>query len=94
MWLSDWLTVIVVGWFVIIVSGPNMLVVFRNSLIHSRQAGILTALALARGLRQVTIVIDVGRLVQIPFLRFFVPCLLYRSAIDSFRFPPTIIRKV
>ena len=49
MWLSDWLTVIVVGWFVIIVPGPNMLVVFRNSLIHSRQAGILTALGLALG---------------------------------------------
>ncbi|MBF0122620.1 MAG: LysE family translocator [Candidatus Omnitrophica bacterium] len=49
MLLSDWLTVIVVGWFVIIVPGPNMLIVFRNSLIHSRQAGIWTALGLAIG---------------------------------------------
>jgi len=49
MLFADWLTVVVVGWFVIIVPGPNMLIVFRNALIHSRQAGVLTALGLAAG---------------------------------------------
>ena len=47
--MSDWLTVLVVGWFVIIVPGPNVLIVFRNSLLHSRQAGVLTAMGLAVG---------------------------------------------
>ena len=49
MQFSDWLTIVVIGWLVIIVPGPNMLIVFRNSLIHSRQAGVLTAMGLAIG---------------------------------------------
>jgi RhtB (resistance to homoserine/threonine) family protein len=47
--IADWLTVLVVGWFVIIVPGPNMAVVFQNSLVHSRKAGVLTAAGLAAG---------------------------------------------
>ncbi|MEI8344441.1 MAG: LysE family transporter [Candidatus Omnitrophota bacterium] len=49
MLFADWLTVVVVGWLVIIVPGPNMLIVFRNTLSHSRQAGVLTAIGLAAG---------------------------------------------
>ena len=49
MLFSDWLTGLVVGWLVIIVPGPNMLVVFRNAITHSRRAGVLTAVGLAAG---------------------------------------------
>ncbi|MDP3143163.1 MAG: LysE family transporter [Candidatus Omnitrophota bacterium] len=49
MLFADWLTVFVVGWFVIITPGPNMAIVFRNSLIYSRQAGVATAAGLAVG---------------------------------------------
>lgn len=49
MWFSDWLAVVVVGWLVIIVPGPNMLIVFRNTLACSRQAGVFTAIGLAAG---------------------------------------------
>ena len=49
MLFTDWLTVIVVGWFVVITPGPNMAIVFRNSVVYSRQAGVATAAGLAAG---------------------------------------------
>lgn len=49
MLFSDWLTVIVVGWIVIITPGPNMAIVFRNSLVYSPQAGVATAAGLVAG---------------------------------------------
>jgi threonine/homoserine/homoserine lactone efflux protein len=49
MLFSEWLTVLVVGWFVIITPGPNMATVVRSSLVHSRVAGVYTAAGLAVG---------------------------------------------
>lgn len=49
MLFADWLTVLIVGWFVVITPGPNMAIVMRNSLVHSRQTGIATAAGLALG---------------------------------------------
>jgi RhtB (resistance to homoserine/threonine) family protein len=49
MLFSEWITVLVIGWFVIITPGPNMAVVVRNSLVHSRAAGVYTAVGLAAG---------------------------------------------
>ena len=49
MHLSEWLTVLIIGWFVVITPGPNMAIVIRNSIIHSRSAGIYTAGGLAFG---------------------------------------------
>jgi RhtB (resistance to homoserine/threonine) family protein len=49
MFLSDFLTVLIVGFFIVITPGPNMAIVLRNSLVHSRKAGILTAAGLVAG---------------------------------------------
>lgn len=49
MHLSEWLTVFIIGWFVVITPGPNMAIVIRNSLIHSRGAGVYTAAGLSLG---------------------------------------------
>lgn len=49
MHLSEWLTVLIIGWFVVITPGPNMAIVIRNSIIHSRSAGVYTAGGLAFG---------------------------------------------
>ena len=49
MHLSEWLTVLIIGWFVVITPGPNMAIVIQNSLIHSRSAGVYTAGGLALG---------------------------------------------
>lgn len=49
MQLSEWLTVLIIGWFVVITPGPNMAIVIRNSIIHSRSAGVYTAGGLAFG---------------------------------------------
>lgn len=49
MQLSEWLTVLVIGWFVVITPGPNMAIVIRNTLVHSRAAGVYTAVGLALG---------------------------------------------
>ena len=49
MLFSEWATVLIIGWFVVITPGPNMAIVVRNSLIHSRGAGIYTAAGLAIG---------------------------------------------
>jgi RhtB (resistance to homoserine/threonine) family protein len=46
---SEWLTVLIIGWFVVITPGPNMAIVVRNSLVHSRGAGVYTAVGLAMG---------------------------------------------
>jgi RhtB (resistance to homoserine/threonine) family protein len=46
---TTWLTVILVCSFVIISPGPNLVITLRNSLIHTRRAGIYTALGLAVG---------------------------------------------
>lgn len=47
--LGDWLTIFTVGCLVIMSPGPNFFLTLRNSLAHSRQAGIYTALGLATG---------------------------------------------
>jgi RhtB (resistance to homoserine/threonine) family protein len=47
--LNDWLTVAVVAGLVIIGPGPNLAMTLRNSLVHSRQAGVCTAAGLAVG---------------------------------------------
>ncbi|MHB8121319.1 MAG: LysE family translocator [Desulfuromonadaceae bacterium] len=49
MHLSEWLTVLIIGWFVVITPGPNMAIVIRNSIVHSRSAGVYTAGGLAFG---------------------------------------------
>ncbi|MDD2899895.1 MAG: LysE family transporter [Desulfuromonadaceae bacterium] len=49
MHLSEWLTVLIIGWFVVITPGPNMAIVIRNSLVHSHRAGVYTAAGLAFG---------------------------------------------
>jgi RhtB (resistance to homoserine/threonine) family protein len=47
--LSEWLSVVILGWFVVITPGPNMAIVIRNSLLQSRGAGVYTAIGLAMG---------------------------------------------
>lgn len=49
LWLNEWLTVFTVAFLVIIGPGPNFVMTVRNSLGHSRRAGVLTALGLAIG---------------------------------------------
>ncbi|NEQ26008.1 MAG: LysE family transporter, partial [Microcoleus sp. SIO2G3] len=49
LWLNEWLTVFSVALLVIIGPGPNFVMTVRNSLSHSRRAGVLTALGLALG---------------------------------------------
>lgn len=49
MLLSEWFVIVILGWFVVITPGPNMAIVIRNSLAHSRGAGIYTAAGLALG---------------------------------------------
>lgn len=49
MHLYDWLTVVTVGFFVIIIPGPNMAIVIRNSLAHASYSGVYTAVGLALG---------------------------------------------
>lgn len=49
LWLNEWLTVFTVALLVIIGPGPNFVMTVRNSLGHSRRAGVLTALGLAIG---------------------------------------------
>ena len=68
MLFTDWLTVLVVGWFVVIAPGPNMAIVFRNSLIYSRKAGVATAVGLA-----------VGNLVHITYCLVGIGVLISRS---------------
>lgn len=46
---SELLTVFIIGFFVVITPGPNMAIVIRNSLVHSRSAGIHTAVGLTLG---------------------------------------------
>ncbi len=45
----DWLTVVTVGFLAVIIPGPNMAVVVRNSLTHTRHSGVYTAVGLALG---------------------------------------------
>ena len=47
--MSDWLTVLVIGCFAVMSPGPNLLITLRNSLAHSRGAGVFTAVGLALG---------------------------------------------
>jgi len=47
--ISEWFAILIIGWFVVITPGPNMVVVIRNSLLHSRGAGFCTAIGLALG---------------------------------------------
>ncbi|MBD0269157.1 MAG: LysE family transporter [Cyanobacteria bacterium Co-bin8] len=49
MFLSGWLTVLVVGLIAVITPGPDFVLTLRSSLTHSRQAGIYTALGIGAG---------------------------------------------
>lgn len=49
MHFYNWLTVVTVGFLTVIIPGPNMAVVVRNSLTHTRQSGLYTAVGLALG---------------------------------------------
>ncbi|MBD2088724.1 LysE family transporter [Microcoleus sp. FACHB-1515] len=49
LWLNEWLTIFTVSFLVISGPGPNFVMTVRNSLGHSRRAGVLTALGLAIG---------------------------------------------
>lgn len=49
MHFYNWLTVVTVGFFVVIIPGPNMAIVVRNSLAHTRYSGVYTAVGLALG---------------------------------------------
>jgi len=49
-YLSDWLTLFVAAAIAIITPGPDFAVTLRNSLGHSRRAGLFTALGIALGL--------------------------------------------
>ncbi|WNZ22914.1 LysE family transporter [Leptolyngbya sp. NK1-12] len=45
--MTEWITVFVIASLVIISPGPNFFITLRNSLIHSRRAGVYTALGLS-----------------------------------------------
>ncbi|WP_246162646.1 MULTISPECIES: LysE family translocator [Brasilonema] len=47
--LGDWLTIFTAGCLVIMSPRPNFVLTLRNSLAHSRQAGIYTALGVTAG---------------------------------------------
>lgn len=47
--LSDWLTVFIVGLVVVVTPGANFTMTMRNSLVHSRQAGLYTAFGVGIG---------------------------------------------
>ena len=47
---TDWLAVLVVGFFAVSAPGPDFAITLRNSLVFSRRAGIMTALGIAAGL--------------------------------------------
>lgn len=47
--LYDWLAVVAIGFFVVITPGPNMAIVVRNSIAHTRSAGVYTATGLVLG---------------------------------------------
>ncbi|MBD2459581.1 LysE family transporter [Oscillatoria sp. FACHB-1407] len=47
--LTEWLTVLGVGCIAVMSPGPNFVMTLRNSLSHSRRAGIYTAIGLAVG---------------------------------------------
>lgn len=47
--LSDWLTVFIVGLVVVVTPGANFTMTVRNSLVHSRQAGLYTAFGVGIG---------------------------------------------
>lgn len=49
MHFYNWLTVVTVGFLTVIIPGPNMAVVVRNSLTHTRYSGVYTAVGLALG---------------------------------------------
>ncbi|ABA88174.1 membrane protein, LysE superfamily [Syntrophotalea carbinolica DSM 2380] len=49
MFLSELITVLVVGWFVVVTPGPNMAIVIKNSIFHSRSHGVFTAVGLLLG---------------------------------------------
>ncbi len=70
--LSQWFAILILGWFVVITPGPNMAVVIRNSLLHSRGAGICTAIGLALGnLVHITYcLIGIGMLISRSILLF------------------------
>lgn len=48
-YLTDWLTIILICSVVIISPGPNLVITLRNSLVHTRRAGVYTAMGLAVG---------------------------------------------
>lgn len=46
-YFTDWLTIVFVGAVAVISPGPNLVVTLRNSLVHTRRAGVYTAMGLA-----------------------------------------------
>lgn len=46
---SDWLTVFTVGMLAIVTPGPDFALTLRSSLVHSREAGIYTAIGVGAG---------------------------------------------
>lgn len=49
MILSELITVLIVGWFVVATPGPNMAIVIKSSLFHSRSHGISASAGLVLG---------------------------------------------
>jgi threonine/homoserine/homoserine lactone efflux protein len=47
--MAGWLTVFLVGCLAVMSPGPNMAMALKNSLAHSRRAGVSTAAGLALG---------------------------------------------
>lgn len=47
--ITGWLTIVTIGLLAVMSPGPNLAVTIRNSLLHSRKAGVYTATGLAAG---------------------------------------------
>ncbi|UUZ87317.1 hypothetical protein LJK88_11405 [Paenibacillus sp. P26] len=47
--ITGWLTIVTIGLLAVMSPGPNLAVTIRNSLLHSRKAGVYTATGLATG---------------------------------------------
>lgn len=47
LFLTDWFTIFIIACLVIMSPGPNFVMTLRNSLVHSRRAGVCTAIGLA-----------------------------------------------
>ena len=70
--LSDWLTVFVVGMIVIVTPGPDFALTLRSSLVHSKLTGIYTAVGVGIGntIHATYSLIGIGALVSKSILLF------------------------